>query len=153
MKKLILILGMLFVAIVMSAQTKPTEVTPDSYITKSAYLYIGGTIVDTMTNADTLTWVFRIKGNETQDFDIRVYNDFVSGTATGKFKTYLSPDGVNYQVTAAGDSITVTTISEDILDSEVITLDNYLKPYLKVIYHQAGTGVNVPRFYVYTKKN
>lgn len=153
MKKLILILGVLFMTILASGQTKPTEVAPDSYITKPVYEYIFGTTADTMTNADTLEWVIRIKGSATQDFDIRVYNDFVSGTATGKFKTYLSPDGVNYQVTAAADSITVTTISADILDSEVITLDNYLKPYLKIIYHQAGTGVNVPRAYIYSKEN
>lgn len=153
MKNTLLILTLLLVSFAMFGQTKPTEVAPDSYIREPSYQYIFGTTADTLTNADTLSWVVRIKGDKTQDFAIKLYNDYVSGTAGGKLKTYSSPDGVNYEVTAAGDSITVTGLGADALDAEVITLDNYLRPYLKFIYIQSGTAVTIPRVYIYTKEN
>jgi len=153
MKKLISILIFAFLGIAIFAQSYPTEVAPDGYISGPAYVYIGGTTSDTLTNTDTLTYVVRVKGNYTQDFNNKLYLDFVSGTAGGKLKTYKSMDGVTYEVTAAADSITATSVTEDIMDTETITYDNFNWPYIKYIYIQSGTAVTVPRIYIYTKRN
>jgi len=155
MKKYLVLLILVVSAFVASAQTTPTEVTPDARITQPYYKYVWGTTSDTLTNADTLTFVYRIKASsrsgQTQDFSIDLYSDWVSGTAGGTLITYRSPDGVNYVST--GDTITVASLTADGLDAEQITLDNYNNPYLKLIYLQTGTAVTIPRAYVYSKRN
>ena len=148
-----IILVFAVVAMATNAQSKVTEVSTDGYINGTSYAYILGTTSDTLTDADTVTYVLRVKGGQTVDMNVQIYNDFVSGTATGKLKSYRSIDGVNYTVTAAGDSITVASITADILDSEVLNYDNFLYPYLKFIYIQAGSGVNVPKIFIYAKEN
>ena len=153
MKNFMLFLSLIVVAMISVAQTRVTEVTPDGYIGQPAYVNIWGTSADTLTNADTLTYVIRVKGDWTQDFNVQIYNDFVSGTATGKLKSYRSIDGVNYTITSAADSITVAAVTADILDSEVLNFADFNYPYLKFIYIQAATGVNVPKLYIYSKKN
>lgn len=154
MKKFLILVSIaLGVLLTINAQTNVTEVTPNAYISAPDYVYIFGTTSDTLTNADTLTSVIRIKGNYTQDFTIKLYTDFVSGTAGGKFKTYKSMDGVTYEVTAAGDSITSASVTADIMDTETITLSDFNWPYLKFIFTQSGTAVTVPRVYIYTKRN
>jgi hypothetical protein len=135
------------------AQTRVTEVAPNGYLVGASYVYLGGTTSDTLTDADTLTYVLRIKGDQTMDIKAQIYNDFVSGTATGKLKSYKSIDGITYVVTADADSITVASITADILDSEELTYSDALFPYVKFIYIQAGTGVNIPRIYIYGKVN
>jgi hypothetical protein len=131
-----------------SAQTKMAEVTPNGYITEPSFVYLWGTTSDTLTNADTLTSVIRVMGLESQDFNIQLYSDHVSGTAGGNVKAYRSIDGVNYTVL---DTITVSSLTADALDSEVINLNDYMYPYLKIIYLQTGTAVTVPKLIIYTK--
>lgn len=155
MKKLIFFLSILLAVVFVNAQTTPTAVTPDATINGAYYKYIWGTTSDTLTNADTLTFVYRVKATtrsgQTQDFTLKLYSDFVSGTAGGTLVAYSSPDGVNYASTT--DTITVTSLTGDAMDAEVITLDNYMYPYLKFIYLQTGTAVTIPRAYVYSKRN
>lgn len=153
MKKLILLLSLIIVAMISIAQTRVPEVTSDGYIGSPSYVYLWGSTADTLTNADTLEYVVRVKGSHMQDFNVQIYNDFVSGTATGKLKSYRSIDGITYVVTAAADSITVAAVTADILDSEVLNYDNFLYPYLKFIYIQAGTGVNIPKLYIINREN
>ena len=154
MKKILISIAMLFVVFIVNAQlVSPTEVAPDGYITAPAYKYIFGATDDTLTNADTAEFVVRVKGNNMQDFNIQIYLDYVSGTAGGKLKTYRSINGADYTVTAAADSITVASVTSDTLDTEVISLDNFLYPYLKFYYTQSGTAVTVPKIYIYTKEN
>jgi len=136
---------------VLIAQTTPSEVTTDAKITKEYYKYIWGTTSDTLTNADTLSYVFRVRGSQTQDININLYSDYVSGTAGGTLVAYRSPDGVNYATT--GDTITVASLTADALDGEQIALSDYNNPYLKLIYLQTGTAVTIPKVYIYSKKN
>lgn len=138
------------VSLFATAQTRVTEVTPDGYISKPAYVYVFGSTVDTLTNADTLTTVLRVKGNNMYDFNIKLYLDHVSGTAGGTLILSNSIDGVNY---ADVDTITASSVTADIMDTEVINLDNYLYPYAKLIYKQTGTAVTVPKVYIYAKEN
>jgi len=56
-------------------------------------------------------------------------------------------------VTAAADSITATSVTADILDTEELTFSDYLSPYLKFVYIQSGTAVTVPKIYIYAKLN
>jgi hypothetical protein len=145
----------MLVYVCVNAQTSPTVVSTDGTIQDAYNKYIWGTVADTLTDADTLTFVYRIKARsnsgQTQDFAIKLYNDRVSGTAGGTLVAYSSPDGVNYITTT--DTITVSGLSADAMDSEVITLDNFMQPYLKFIYLQTGTAVTIPKVYVYSKKN
>jgi len=151
MKKLFLILIMSVFVLVANAQITPTAVTPDGYVSAPTSKYIWGTTADTLTNADTLNFVFRVKGNWTQDFTIKLYSDFVSGTAGGTLTAYSSPDGVNYA--ALDTAITVTSLTGDAMDAETIGIDDFMYPYLKFIYLQTGTAVTIPKVYVYSKKN
>ena len=144
---------MLIVGLLAFGQSKPTEVTPDGYLSEPDYKYVFGTSADTLTDADTTSFVWRVRGLKTFDINLKLYNDFVSGSAGGKLKTYKSIDGVNWEVTATGDSITIASLTADGLDSEAISLADYLWPYLKAEYIQSGTAVAVPRVYIYAKEN
>lgn len=151
MKKLIMFMFIAFLGFAVNAQTAVTEVTPDSYIGGPAYEYIFGTTSDTIEDADNTSHVIRIKGNYTQDYTIKLYNDWVSGTAGGTLVTYSSIDGVNYETTE--DTITIASVTADAMDSETITLSDYNSPYLKATYTQTGTAVTIPKVFIYTKKN
>ena len=146
---------MMLVMVSVNAQTTPTEVSTDAIIQNAYNKYIWGTTADTLTNADTLTFVYRIKSRstsgQTQDFTVKLYSDFVSGTAGGTLVAYSSPDGVNYASTT--DTITVAALTGDAMDTEVISLSDYMYPYLKFIYLQTGTAVTIPKVYVYSKRN
>lgn len=132
-------------------QTTPTPVTPDGYVVDDAYQYIWGSTADTATNADTVSFVWRIKGGTIPDINIKLYLDHVSGTGAGTFISYSSIDGVNYEAT--GDTITSSSVTADVMDSEVIDLPDFLYPYLKVTRIQSGTTVIVPKPYIYVKLN
>lgn len=150
MKKFVLFLSLIVWAVVSIAQTKPTEVTPDDYLNLATYEYIWGTTSDTLTNADTLDFVYRIKGGEAFDINVKLYSDHVSGTAGGTLVAYSSIDGVNY---AAIDTITVASLTSDAMDSEVISISGYMYTYLKFEYLQTGTAVTIPRVYLVAKFN
>lgn len=151
MKRFILTVSMILgVVLTLSAQSKPTEVTPDGYLSDAQYVYIFGTSSDTLTNADTLTSVLRVKGNYLQDFNIKAYVDHVSGTAGGTLILSHSMDGVTYN-SVAGDTITLSSVTADVMDTEVINKVKFLYPYMKLYWLQTGTAVTVPRVYIYTK--
>jgi hypothetical protein len=154
MKKL-LVLFMFIVGgmLTMNAQTAIPEVTPDFYITQPASIYVGGNTAATLTNGDTLTYVFRIKTQDLFDIKLQLYVDFVSGTAAGKLKTYKSINGIDYVVTAAGDSITATGVTADYLDTEELTFNDCMITYLKAIYIQTGTAVTKPKLMFIIRKN
>ena len=152
MKKLIAVCSILLLAVGVFAQTRPTEVAPNDYISDpSEYFYIWGSASDTLTNADTLNFVFRVRGDFTRDIEIKLYSDHVSGTAGGTLIGYKSIDGVNYE--ASGDTITVSSLTGDAMDSEVIDLPDFLWPYFKLVYIQSGTAVTVPKAYVIARRN
>lgn len=151
MKKIILLAIFLIGVIFASAQTTPTAVTPDGYLNKEYYRYLFGTTADTLTNADTTTFVLRVKPNQTQDFTIKLYLDHVSGTAADSLVMFSSIDGVNYQTTT--DTLIAAAVTADIMDTDVITLSDYNYPYLKFQLIQSGTAVTVPKVYIYSKKN
>jgi len=146
MKKFLGLFIIMVSVFVASAQTAPTEVTPDAYLYDASYVYIFET--DTITDADNVSFVFRVKGTKQLDFNIKLYSDWISGTAGGTLIAHSSPDGVNY---APIDTITITGVTADAMDAEVITIRDYLYPYIKLVYTQTGTAVTVPRPYVYTK--
>ena len=149
-KLIIMLIAVLGIAINAQSQTKATEVTPNGYISNEAYVYLFGTSSDTLTNADTLTWVVRCKGSHTQDWNIKLYLDWVSGTAGGNLFVTQSIDGITY-VPFAGDTITASSVTADIMDTQVINKVDFLYPYLKFYYIQTGTAVTIPKVYIYTK--
>lgn len=151
MKKIIGILIVSVWAMVSFAQTKPVEVNPDDHMSRQTYEYIWGTTLDTLTNADTLNFVYRVSGTTTMDINVGLYSDFVSGTAGGTLIGYYSYDGVNYF--SLGDTITVSSLTADAFDSEQLDYADYNYPYLKLIYLQTGTAVTIPRAYIYAKFN
>ena len=153
MRKLILLISILFVGLVAFGQSKPTEVTPDGYVFEPAYQYIWGSSSYTLTDADTLSYVWRVKGSKTYDFNIKLYTDWVKDSVSATVISYQSIDGVNYEAT--GDTITVTNLVADAMDSQEIDLDNFLYPYLKVtmIQADADTAQCIPKLYLYAKEN
>lgn len=151
MKKLVLLFAIIIAAFAANAQTAVSAVTPDGYINSPAYVYIWGSTSDTLTNADTLNFVFRVSGLDAYDFKVGLYSDHVSGTAGGTLIGYGSLDGVNYF--SLGDTITVSSLTADAFDSETLDYVGYLWPYMKFTYLQTGTAVTVPKPYVYCKKN
>lgn len=153
MKKYFIILMLAFVAFAGIAQNAVPNVASNGVITKEAYVSLWGSTADTLTNADTISYILRVRGTNEFDIKAQLYLDYVSGTAAGKLKTYKSIDGVNWVVTAEADSITATSVTADILDTEELTFSDYLSPYLKFIYIQSDTAVTVPKIYIYAKLN
>jgi len=126
--------------------TQPTVVTPDASIYEADYSYVA----DSLTDTDTTTFVFRVWGLEAQSFTVKLYLDWISGTAGGVLTPWKSIDGVNY--TVLGDTlITATSVTADIMDTETIEIDDFGYPYLKFIYIQSGTAVTKPNIFVYNK--
>ena len=132
------------------AQKDVTSVSTNGALTFGKYVSIWGTTADTLKNAASKTFTFRVKGEETFNINCQLYSDYVSGTAGGKLKAYTSIDGVNFVVK---DSITVTSLTADALNPTVISMTSTMSPYLKLIYTQSGTAVTVPKLYFVTRKN
>lgn len=149
MKKLLGLLIISIWAFAAFAQTTPTEVTPDAYLVDASYKNIWGTTSDTLTNADTLNFVYRVKGINNMDINVGLYSDWVSGTAGGTLIGYYSYDGTNYF--SLGDTITVASLTADAFDSENLDYTDYNYPYLKLTYLQTGTAVTLPKLYFYAK--
>jgi len=156
MKKVLFILSitaLLFAACDVAAQTKPTEPTVDGTINKPAWSYWLGSTSDTLTNASADTVDIKFVSNTVQDFNISMYADHVSGTGTYNMKTYKSMDGSQFEVTAAGDSLQVGSITGDGMQAGRITLDNFNSKVLRIILTQSGTAVSVPKIYTLNRNN
>lgn len=147
MKKLFLILLIVSFAIMANAQSNPAVVTPDATITDAYYKVA---ILDTLTDADNDNFVFRLKTSKVMDINIKLYTDFVSGSSSGTLIAAGSIDGVTY---ANIDTITIASVTADAMDTEVITLNDYNYPYLKVTMAQTGTAVTLPKVWIYGKFN
>ena len=147
MKKLFALITIMVFAVVAMAQTTPAEVTPDAYITDAYYKVV---TLDTLTNTDNDAFVFRVKGLKTQDFTVKLYTDFVSGSSSGTLIAAGSINGVAYTNI---DTITIASVTADAMDTEVITLNDYNYPYLKFTMAQTGTAVTVPKVWIYGKFN
>ena len=151
MNKLMIILLGAMLGVVANAQNAPTKVTANGYISGDSYVYLLGTTSDTLTNADTTTYVLRVKGTQLGDYNFKAGYDHVSGTAGGTLIMSQSIDGVNY-FSESGDTITLSGITADGVDTEVINKVKFLYPYAKFTWTQSGTAVIVPKIYVYTKQ-
>lgn len=147
MKKILFLLIGFVLAFSSMAQTTPAEVTPDAYITDAYYKVVS---LDTLTDADNDAFVFRIKGLQTQDFTVKLYTDFVSGSSSG---TLIAAGSINGVVYTNIDTITIASVTADAMDTEVITLNDYNYPYLKFTMAQTGTAVTVPKVWIYGKYN
>lgn len=134
-------------AFVSMGQTNPTVVTPDATISGAYYKVVS---LNTLTDADNDSFVFRLKTSQVMHINVKLYTDFVSGSSSGTLIAAGSIDGVNY---ANIDTITIASVTEDAMDTEVITLNDYNYPYLKLTVAQTGTAVTIPKVYVYAKYN
>jgi len=152
MKNLLFMIAFLIGIVSINAQTVVTEVTPDGYITEPSYVYIFGSTSDTLTNGDTTTYVMRVQGLDALDFNIKAYVDRVSGTAGGTVILSQSIDGVTYQ-SELGDTITLSGIVADVMDTETISKSGFNYPYFKIEWIQTGTTVTVPKLFIYGKKD
>lgn len=152
MKKLLVILVLAMVALAGYSQTNVTSVATDGGLTAGQFVSIWGTSADTLKNADTIQYVFRIKGDQTFDIKSQVYIDFVSGTAAYKVYTYNSMDGVNWSAKTA-DSLTITAITSDQMYGTALSFSDVIDTYKKVQIIQSGTAVTIPKQYFVTRKN
>lgn len=151
MKKLFILMLMVVLGTTINAQSIPAESSADGYISGASYVYLLGTTSDTLTDADTVTTVLRVKGNFLADVNVKASYDHVSGTAGGTLVFEQSIDGVNY-FTEAGDTITLSGITADGVDTEAINKVKFLYPFARFTWTQSGTAVVVPKIYVYTKQ-
>jgi hypothetical protein len=150
MKKLLFILALIVSVFVANAQTltTPTAGDFDSYISQASYYYV----TDSLNDTDTTLYTFRVKGPTVQNFTVKLYLDWVSGTAGGVLTVLRSIDGVNYQA-YSDTTITASAVTADIMDTETIDLDDYGYPYLRLQYIQSGTAITRPNIYIYNKGN
>lgn len=152
MKRFVALLIFFMVAMIGFCQTNVPSIATDGGLTAGQFVSIWGTSADTLTNADTLTYTLRIKGDQTFDIKSQVYIDFVSGTAAYKVYTYNSIDGVNWTVKTA-DSLTITSINADQLYGTALSFTDVMDTYKKIQIIQSGTAVTVPKQYFVTRKN
>lgn len=152
MKRFVTLLVFFMVAMIGFAQTDVPSVATDGGLTVGKFVSIWGTSADTLTNADTINYTLRIKGDQTFDIKSQVYIDFVSGTAAYKVYTYNSMDGVNWTAKTA-DSLTITAITADQLYGNALSFTDVMDTYKKIQIIQSGTAVTVPKQYFVTRKN
>lgn len=152
MKKLITLLILALVAFAGFSQTQVPNVSSDGGLIAGQYVYIWGTSSDTLKNADTLTYVMRIKGDQTFDIKSQVYINQVSGTAAYKVYAYNSIDGVNWGEKTS-DSLTITGIASDQLYGTALSFSDVMDVYKKIVLIQSGTAVTIPKQYFVTRKN
>jgi hypothetical protein len=152
MKKFMTMLIFMLVASMGFSQTPVPAVTSNGYLTPGEYVYIWGTTADTLKNADTLTYVMRIKGDQTFGIKAQVYAKYKSGTAAYKVYTYNSFDGVNYTAKTV-DSLTVTGITGSELYGTALSFAATMDVYKKFVLIQSGTAKTVPKLIFLTRKN
>ena len=148
MKKLFSLITIMVFAVVVMAQTlsNPTAATVNATITGEYYKVL---TLDTLKDASIGNYIFRVKGTETLDFKIGLYSDRLSGTASGTLTAYGSLDGSNW--VALGDSITVSSLAADAMDTETIDMTDYAWPYLRLKLNQTGTASFIHKPYIYAK--
>ena len=147
-----MILTFAIIAMAGFSQTNVASVATNGGLTAGQFVSIWGTSADTLTNADTINYTLRIKGDQTFDIKSQVYIDFVSGTAAYKVYTYNSIDGVNWTAKTA-DSLTITTINADQLYGTALSFTDVMDTYKRIQIIQSGTAVTVPKNYFVTRKN
>lgn len=124
----------------------PTAVTPDATIIGETYKVI---TLDTLVDATNTSYVLRVKTpKERLTFRVALYTDRLSGTAGGKLFVYGSMDGTNYNKL---DSITISGVASDVMDTEILTLSAYSLPYMKLTMTQTGTASCIHKPYIYAK--
>lgn len=151
MKKFIMILLLVVVATISYSQTKVIGKTSGN-LTAGEYVYLWGSTADTLTNADTLTYTLRVRGDQTFDIKAQPYIDFVSGTATQKIYTYNSIDGTHWSAKTA-DSLTISGNTADAMHPTALYISDVMDVYKKIVIIQAGSGKNVPKLFIVTRKN
>jgi hypothetical protein len=153
MKNLFLVFILLCMATIGMAQTRMSEKSKDGTFEAGQWAYLWGTSADTLTNADTLTYVARIKGAQTFDIKSQLYVDHVSGTADSlKVYTYNSIDGVNW-VAKTADSLTIASVTADGLQSTGLTFSDVIDVYKKFVIIQYGTAKTVPKLIYVSREN
>lgn len=133
-------------------QTRMTEQAKDGTFEAGQWAYLWGTSADTLTNADTLTYVARIKGGQTFDIKSQLYVDYVSGTAALKVYTYNSIDGVNWGAKTA-DSLTIASVTADGLQTTGLTFPDVIDVYKKIVVIQSGTAKTIPKLIYVSREN
>ena len=153
MKNLFVVFILLCMASIGMAQPLMPEQSKDGIIEAGKWAYFGGTSADTLTNADTLTYVARIKGAQTFDIKSQLYVDHVSGTADSlKVYTYNSIDGVNWGAKTA-DSLTIASVTADGLQATGLTFSDVIDVYKKFVIIQSGTAATVPKLIYVSREN
>ena len=152
MKNLFVVFILLCMSSIGLAQPLMPEQSKDGIIEAGKWAYFGGTSADTLTNADTLTCVARIKGLKTTDIKSQLYVDHVSGTAALKVYTYNSIDGVNWGAKTA-DSLTIASVTADGLQATGLTFSDVIDVYKKFVIIQSGTAKTVPKLIYVSREN
>ena len=152
MKNLFVVFILLCMASIGMAQTRMAEKPKNGTFEAGQWAYLWGTSADTLTNADTLIYVARIKGAQTFDIKSQLYVDHVSGTAALKVYTYNSIDGVNWGAKTA-DSLTIASVIADGLQATGLTFSDVMDVYKKFVIIQSGTAKTVPKLTYVCREN
>ena len=152
MKKVLILIIFAMVAMVGYSQTNYPSIATNGSLTAGQFVYIWGGAADSLKNGDTLTYVLRIKGDQTFDVKAQMKIDWISGTAAYKVYTYNSIDGVNYTAKTA-DSLTIASITEDQLYGTALSFSDVMDTYKKVQVIQTGTAKTFPKLIFVTRKN
>jgi hypothetical protein len=152
MKNLFVVFILLCMSSIGMSQTRMTEQPKNGTFEAGQWAYLWGTSADTLTNADTLIYVARIKGAQTFDIKSQLYVDHVSGTAALKVYTYNSIDGVNWGAKTA-DSLTIASVTADGLQATGLTFSDVMDVYKKFVIIQSGTAKTVPKLIYVSREN
>ena len=128
MKKLFLILGVLFLGLTGYSQSQFNN-------------YLG--VKDTLTDVDTTQYEVLILGNKSNiSFQCNVIK--LSGTVAGKFDIFGSVDGITYETAAAG-----TVTKTDATANYVIAFTSNKYQKYKVLSISSGTNTHSQRVFLF----
>jgi hypothetical protein len=140
MKKLLIFLALFAIGVMAHAQS-----------TYSYPLTISGTArghfwdySDTLTDAQTLDALIRIKSSHVEDMTFQVVFDELTGAATGTLTILGSNDGVVYAAAYATSTITAALTADGCIWA---TLDDFNCSYIKVLMTLSGTQTSTMKCY------
>ena len=144
MKKLIFVLAILIAGMATNAQVL-------NLYTSTTVNDASGTFwdyADTLTNADTIGMVIRVKSDHVMDLCFQVVMDELSGAATGTITCLGSNDGVDFVDVSPTVSGTLTAD-----EAEEAVVDDFNFSYCKLVVTIAGTQTSTLKtFYSFRKE-
>lgn len=147
MKRLIILIAFLTFGLMSFAQTYSYSTSTVNDASGTFWNY-----ADTLTDAESIAWIVRVKSPSCMDLMFQVVFDEISGASTTTGTVFGSNDGTTYLALSDSSNVTITApLTAD--GSMWINVNDFNYSYVKLILTQAGTATcRVKGYYSFRKE-